>query len=409
MRKIITKTLILPILVFTLAFCAFVLPSSFAEAHATGEVQKTLYYFSDDSHCINYKTQLVNFNIVDVCVLYNWSDESRYRFFEDAYFENYDYIDWNNMQNAYIIFEMNTGFRENQDLQAGDTVFPLVLEDLFSYLKSQGCHIMFICGTDESLFENYNHFLTYVDIHINTDIFSSFMIQIFESIIDNGSERFGNVTFILDESFGGLSGISENAFFINWIKRYIEFNNPEYLYILDSNWQWICEDLGIKIFIYSNGSYRDAFYPQVVLPDPDTNYEYFMQYIINPYICAIGTSWRGSQALSEFVEAIDDLGESMQCDDLMLYVYNQSSFPLPDLSNCTLHKAGAYADYYDIIVDFLNDENLSDYDNWDGKCDITHKAMLFGEDGWITCPSRTYSCWYVYAERLELPEVPYIA
>lgn len=74
---------------------------------------------------------------------------------------------------------------------------------------------MFICGTDESLFENYNHFLTYVDIHINTDIFSSFMIQIFESIIDNGSEGFRNVTFILDESFGGLSGISENAFFIN--------------------------------------------------------------------------------------------------------------------------------------------------------------------------------------------------
>lgn len=410
MRKIIIKTFVLPILVFTLAFYAVVAQSSFLKASAIGEERKTLYYFSDDSHCFNYANRLFSEGIVDVYELYNWSDRDRYTDFEDAYTQNYYDIDWDDMIDAYVIFEMNTGFRGNADRLLGEPIFPETLENLFRILKRQGCHIMFICGTEESMFENCNDFLAYVDIHVNTDLTNLFLMNVFMYAFDIASPL-ENVTFVLDESFGGLELIDNNWFFTEWLQPYLVCTYLEDMYILDVTWQWICESHGIKIVLCrQDGSYRDAFYPQNVLYNPvyDGDYENFIDYINNPYICAIGTSRKGATALSGFIDDIDLLAEIMQRGDIPLFVYNKDCYSLPTYNGGTTYQVRACTNYYSIIVDFLSDADLNVYDNWDGNCEITHKAIVFGEGGWLRCPYGLFSWKQIYNIRRDLPQVPYV-
>lgn len=414
MKNFITKILLLPILVFALAFSVLVVPRSLAKAYASGEdEEKIIYYFSDDEHCTTYRYLLSLEYGFTVHELYDWSDRGEYDDFEDAYNDNVNSIGWDEMINAYIIFEMNTGFRGNADMQPGDVSFPEILEDLFYTLKTQGCHIMFICGTEENRFENYNGFLDYVDIHINTDLYDLFMIGTFMKVLDSTSAPLENVTFIIDESFGGLDMIDNNEFFTEWLMLYLYYAYPNDVYMLGATWKGICDYHGIKIILCrQDGSYRDIFYPQIILYDSayDTDHEEigdFINYIDNAYICAVGTSNQGSMALYDFISDINDLAEAMQRTDISLFVHNPASYELPTYNRGTIYQARTYTNYCNIIADFLRDADLNTYDNWDGRCVITHKAISFGEDGWMTPPYGSFSCWYKYRPTPD-PEIPYV-
>lgn len=82
------------------------------------------------------------------------------------------------LNNAYVIVEINKMIPGNTFSDTNETWFNQ-LRDLFREMKSNGCNIMFVCGTEETLFEDCTDFLDYVDIHVNTDTFSLFLINIF--------------------------------------------------------------------------------------------------------------------------------------------------------------------------------------------------------------------------------------
>ncbi len=406
MKKILTKAFVLPILIFMLAFSSFIAPHSFTKVYADDEnPSKVLYYFSDDAHCSNYRARLLSGQIVDSCNLYNWST---YDHFEDAFSIYQQDINWTSITNAYVIFEMNKGFVGNLDMMANTVIFPNTLKYYFSMLKEQGCHIMFVCGTEEALFENCNSFLDYVDIHINTDIFNLLVYNVFMYAFDHiDMYHFEGVTFILDESFGGLDYIYNNWFFTLWLKPYLEYIYSEDLQLIGATWQLLCQYHNIKIIILTaDGKYHDAFYPQNDLPSDD--YQLY-EYIFNPYMCAVGTSWQGAVQLSSWMSTIDELVANVDGDDISLFVYNQHRYQLESCSWVTTYVASIYNDYYDVIVDFLCDQDLTVYDNWDGRCNITYKSILFGPGGWMRCPYNLFTWWSIFGIRVPDPiEIPYV-
>ena len=144
-------------------------------------------------------------------------------------------------ENSVVIFEKTTwgkGYAALTD--TNDT-----LSDLFSSWRSDGCKVIFVNGVEESRLlgldldydtSPYTEFLEYVDIHINTDIFTLFVDTILRIHFDY--EPINNFCFVLDESFG-----------------------EELMYFIDS---WIFEDYILNYMIMTdkegmNGS-TDLFY-----------------------------------------------------------------------------------------------------------------------------------------------------
>lgn len=95
---------------------------------------------------------------------------------------------------------------------------------LFSFWRSDGCKVIFVNGLEEARLlgldldydtSPYTEFLQYVDIHINTDMFTLFMDNILRIQFDN--QPINNFLFVLDETFG-----EELIEFIDsWILRII--------------------------------------------------------------------------------------------------------------------------------------------------------------------------------------------
>lgn len=85
-------------------------------------------------------------------------------------------------ENSVVIFEKTTwGKRYNALIETNDT-----LSDLFSSWRSDGCKVIFVNGVEEARLlgldldydtSPYTEFLQYVDIHINTDMFTLLSIR----------------------------------------------------------------------------------------------------------------------------------------------------------------------------------------------------------------------------------------
>ena len=104
------------------------------------------------------------------------------------------------IKNSLIIYEQRERFDKQVMLWEGydPQRQTEALKDLFSMWKEANCQIMFICGTDEEFFCDYdnNEFLDYVDIHVNIDLFSYFTDTFFQMYRENGYPS----TIILDRS-----------------------------------------------------------------------------------------------------------------------------------------------------------------------------------------------------------------
>lgn len=285
---------------------------------------------------------------------------------------------------SFIIFEIRDGFLDLWvDYDSGQ------LEDMFSTLKGQGCRIMFICGTEEARFYEYNDFLQYVDIHINTDLLTLYVDNALRTMEETFQEDYvSNCAILLNSD---ISSIIEK-YFIPYFKYcsdnldlfYPENQTPQAFL------EWCSQFLGIEIFVGSGNSYTNQASGAAV------SYEQIL--MEQSRLFALEAFWGMDE---EFVYGqLDDLfdGQYVWQYFFPVFIYNASGTDLSEYSDSyNLYESDdgmsiLLEDISDIVEAFLSGGSLTVYANWVGHCPFTYKPIRFSPDGWIRF-CRYIPCW----------------
>lgn len=274
------------------------------------------------------------------------------------------------IENAFVIFEVRYSFSQkiiatdDEREEYTDWYMPFgFLYDLFYELhENKNCKIMFICGTDEVRFEDYNAFLEFVDIHINLDMSTLYHYTAIESMEAVCGDNWGGTTIVIDVSIG------DSWSFYKTLILYLicKFGNGHY------NWtpEYLLKDLNVTVFFYRpGGGYVDPYMPSY--EDPD---QYFMQ------------KW--SDAENGFI--ISGLPTS-ENEELWELEYYRSVDSFTDLYEFDYDWGNCYNWCVEETMEdfFVNDiDSLKKYDNWDGACWVTHKPVIYTDDAWLRVPQR---------------------
>lgn len=270
--------------------------------------------------------------------------------------------------NAYVIVEFKKLPKEKNVTSIFNNYFP--------ELKQNNCKVMFICGTDESYISNYpsyTDFLDYVDIHINTDLKYIFFLNIYWRLLGYGEREkieFCNVTFFLNSCFSQNDEYIE-YYFYDFFKDF--FKEDEERIVMQG---------GLKNYllnrrIYLIGQFDGGFIE--ILSGTVINDENMDDYVYNEQVCAIAED---NGAIDDWQNLINNIRETWGLDKLPSYIFGGYYEDLyGEIYFCTIE------DYTYVIEAFLADANLKPFDNWEGRCKVTHKAITFGEEGWMLVPS----------------------
>lgn len=66
-----------------------------------------------------------------------------------------------------------------------------------------------------------------------------------------------------------------------------------------------------------------------------------------------------------------------------IYVYNEAQYTFYDGSVYT--QGSGLGLFSQIVSDFIYGNSLITYDNWVGRCEVTHKDIPQGSGGWLYC------------------------
>lgn len=331
-----------------------------------------LYWFTDNSSSQTYFQQLVSaFPQIDMdmyCEEYDF-----YEHFINAFMAN----EFSDVEDAYVIFELRNGITTEQ---AG--IFTL-LYNVFEYFKGKDCKIMFICGTEELKFYKQNGFLDFVDIHINTDLLTVFLSSIFYKVqSDYGDTKFERVTFFIDAYFSEHveEGYLSCWFFKDYLLRFIRSAYREEIEFQQKKNYEVLSEKNIKIICdLGDGRYFDAavgaFYAN--------NAEELYERVSNDRFYAIGHTKLGSTYSQEWYDIAKDLKEHFNPNTSGIYVYNEAHYTFYDGSVYT--QGSGLGLFSQIVSDFIYGYSLTGYDNWPGRCEVTHKDIAQDSDGWMYC------------------------
>ena len=364
-------------------------------------VYENIYYFSDYYYASNFYNQVL-LNIQGVNSVH----------FEQIEFEGLNTLQnmyslgvFNNVEDSLVIMELRSMSQENYAL----------LEDVFDVMKSNGCKIMFLNGVEEvkmlkmwqsDFYSTFsNRFLRYVDIHVNLDIFSVFIDTIFEMYEDDKS--MDSVTILLDGSFlwSELSYYGFPWYIEGWeyranandyyagdtfdyhILRYIRYYMQEaggYNSLLK-----FMEDNNIKIFCYEKNDYDDYYMNlltgEIYHTDGRDSYE-LDEAAANEFVFAIGTSFRGKDYVDEWMNSLLEYMER-EAWYFPVYFYNGNDLTVDNAPSEFYEIHGTNYFEFNILPDIIRalacDADMSVYDNWAGRCEVTHKPIYEGEGGWL--------------------------
>lgn len=365
-----------------------------------------LYYFSDYAESTSFGNNV----IVPILTVYGltandlelhyWSNgeiDVANRFW--AQFKRYMSDNVNQIQNAFVIVEIRSGFEKHPDNGWYELQTPY-LKDVFETLKAHDCKIMFISGTDEcrySLNGGYNEFLDYVDIHICNDLMPDFIY---------------NVLYRMQRDYGGIQTILLKKSMENIIE---EFLIPYFRYVgnysaIDyANGYHLVEnvlaDSGVRILIQTG---NDEFTDYIT--EDTYDFEDIVDQMSNG-LCAIGDTWEDSSVtlLGAFGEAWLYLMVNNRIEQEMsfpIFVYNTTA----DLSSYRSESNLYILDHLmylsdsileEIVETFILGGDLSIYNNCFGRCIVTYKPITFGEDGWMIIGRGDLSGWQTYMEEEE--------
>ena len=280
-------------------------------------------------------------------------------------------------EHSVVIFEKTTwgkGYAALTD--TNDT-----LSDLFSSWRSDGCKVIFVNGVEEARLlgldldydtSPYTEFLEYVDIHINTDIFTIFMDNILRIHFDY--EPIDNFLFVLDESLG--------KDWLEFIKSWV-FEDYILNYMIMTDGRRI-EELGGLFYYLEYNNINFLFYDGSSL---DSLYE-ATEFWNESNMCAIGTNGLGNAYAELWLSDMTDLRE-MKDENFAIY-----EFLYPDWSegvwsyydivkmawSVKLYQLDEFWDIFD-AVGF--EEDLTVFDNWYGRSEVITYKPFVGEGGWM--------------------------
>lgn len=66
-----------------------------------------------------------------------------------------------------------------------------------------------------------------------------------------------------------------------------------------------------------------------------------------------------------------------------IYIYNEAQYTFYDGSVYT--QGSGLGLFSQIVSDFIYGNSLITYDNWVGRCEVTHKDIPQGSGGWMYC------------------------
>lgn len=366
-----------------------------------------LYYFTDYEYSQDFCNEL--YGTVGSIDYNYWEPDV----FQETFRNNYENGIYQNIRDAHIIFEM----REKLHPQVlTDDCFMYVLRDFFQEMKDNGCFIMFIFGTDESRIKGLNEFLGNVDIHVNTDLLYTFVSNIFDDVAEDcGGELLENCTFLINKYFAFdykdvFGSITKNQ---KWDES--EFFREYFLVYFKSVYRSMIESMQIpliKVFnkynikvlyeisghIYIDVSKLqdgvDEYAEEDAYVDIGDHVQFYPDYMEGQHVYAIGKAMYDAQYFdsveyvslykSDYERWLQEL-RNLQTHsfEFPIYVYNAEANYFINRNN--IFKSGKVdkSEINVIAVDFLNDEDLTVYDNWSGRCDVTHKMIKFGPNGWM--------------------------
>ena len=337
-----------------------------------------VYYFSDSLQCYTIRNSLVSNTTLtynDVCLL-DWSND-----FDDYFNNNISVYD--ELEDVIIIFEMANGFERQTDDNTVD-LMPEKLETVFENWKNNGCYIMFICGTDEVRYLNYNDFLDYVDFHIILDIRTNFIMSAFYYLEQDCGLIPEDYDLLFDYLFVNTYGPTGRAylkaeFLIPYIRsRY--YNDIVNLHYTNAG---ACYHHNASIYMPNSTltSYTNIAGLNNIPVDIANLQPNYGLYIV-----------AGSTTQPQFGTSDNEilLGYYDALYPEILFYYNKDNVIISDyFSNTysTVHSCDPYSlsQLLEMIESFIFEDydDWCDYDNWEGRCDITHIMMPIGNDGWM--------------------------
>lgn len=359
-----------------------------------------LYYITDNYFGEEYVNNVLVPSLEEVGL---GEDSIVYRYIAwDDYFLLF-YALWRNeffsqIKNSYVIFEMQHAlpkFNNNTIIN-----FLEILNDIFGMLKEQNCKIMVIFGTEEralALSPLYTEFLTHADIAINTEVKYIFM----DNYIAWVQEIYGVSAFdanvMLGPSFCYELGqlIPDSWLFTDYlVPYYLENINPSaqgmkyedifYQYfILHNHYIGWADYWDYPEFSYSNTleHFSDLEYPVGFARTDSSNYTKWEKIMyrmrVNEWEFPIFVLNQNGAKVAQWIENGSKYNNIFYSGDI-----------------------AAILEYYIPLIthDFIVGEDLTQYDNWPGACDITFKPILPGDDGWMQYSPEVIYSWQIIQE-----------
>ena len=254
------------------------------------------------------------------------------------------------------------------------------LINLFSSWQGNSCKVIFVNGLEEARMlgldldydtSPYTEFLEYVDIHINTDIFTIFMDNILRIHFDY--EPIDNFLFVLDESLG--------KDWLEFIKSWV-FEDYILNYMIMTDGRRI-EELGLFDYLeYNNINF--LFYDGSSL---DSLYE-ATEFWNESNMCAIGTNRLGNAYAEQWLYDMIELRE-MKDDNFAIYEYLYSDWRHGVLEYYDIVKMAwsvklySLDEFWDIFDAVGFEEDLTVFDNWYGRSEVITYKPFVGEGGWM--------------------------
>ncbi len=304
------------------------------------------------------------------------------------------------LTDAYIIFEVTEGFHSNTYYNG--KIDTEILDEIFSVLKDNGCYIMFICNVDETRFYSCTNFLSYVDVHINTDMLTIFVMNIINTVLQQSSSNsLRNSTFIFDQNaaaYATIQGVEAStayALFASYVVGEYANGNVDPWIAFDNN--------NINVYAHVSGTtfrnLRFRSFPTVEASNILQNHG------DGNFICTIGSTIPDSTSVNSFWTFMTGfrMGMGKTQTDLPFYLYNPTNYQLADnLSNSENMQMGGYglASFHykieEMITAFLEGYDMSNYDNWSGVCEVTRKPFSDNATGgWMADLQMVVSAWQV--------------
>ncbi len=265
--------------------------------------------------------------------------------------------------------------------------------------KANGCRVMFINCTEETLTRERNgNFFSDLDIHINTDMFTLFSDTIVSTLENEG--LISNCTILLNSPASDRK--YDNAF-VQFLLHCLREDCQDRIKELakEKNYNvgdydlWFSENMSYekKVEIISN--VFELLNIQILSYDEYNDEDYYLKlneldYPGNHQVIAVGLSWEEINLISwaEFLEG------QMKAwgNDFPVYYFSEQGLSeverdafeaLPQNFACSGPENHLRNHLPEVLRGFLWGSDLSQYDNWDGKCDVTHKTAKAGPGGWL--------------------------